>query len=95
MEVIFDFRQIQSMEEFYDQAVDKLHLPDYFGRNLDALYDMLTGHIDIPVTIQFLHLTPSQLPIFEKLLSTMKDAAIRTEGLTFTTLITPASPKVE
>lgn len=93
--MIFDFRQIQTMEEFYDQAVDKLHLPDYFGRNLDALYDMLTGHIGTPVTIQFLHLSQSQLSIFENLFTTIKDAATHTDGLTFTTLITPASPNVE
>lgn len=89
MEVIFDFRQIESMEKFYDEAVQKLHLPDYFGRNLDALYDMLTGHIHLPVTIQFFHLSPSQLPVFEGLLSTMKDAAANTEGFTFTSLISP------
>lgn len=41
--IIIDFNKIKSVDEFYDRAEEVLGLPDYFGRNLDALYDELTS----------------------------------------------------
>ncbi len=35
-------RELASRNAFYDFLSVKLALPDYFGRNLDALYDVLT-----------------------------------------------------
>lgn len=32
---------------------DKLGLPEYYGKNLDALWDCLTGWIDLPLTIEW------------------------------------------
>lgn len=36
--------------EFYDALAAALHLPDYFGRNLDALWDVLTD-LDGPTAL--------------------------------------------
>ena len=46
MEVTIDCRQIHSQEDFHDAMASKLRLPDFYGENLDALYDCLTsiGH---------------------------------------------------
>jgi RNAse (barnase) inhibitor barstar len=36
-----DGTRIRSREEFYDAVAAALSFPDWFGRNLDALYDCL------------------------------------------------------
>ena len=40
--VIIDGEHLYSTEDFYDVLSVTLSFPEYFGRNLDALYDMLT-----------------------------------------------------
>lgn len=42
---------IHTLEDVYDQFSTQLALPDYFGRNLDALYDVLTGDVKGPLQI--------------------------------------------
>ncbi len=44
-------RKIHSLEEFYDVISQKLSLPEHFGRNLDALWDVLTTDVKGPVEI--------------------------------------------
>ncbi|HPI54933.1 MAG TPA: barstar family protein [Chitinophagaceae bacterium] len=52
-----DGRHIQSMDDFYDQLQDALSLPDYFGRNLDALFDILSDLSWIEQQFTFLIIT--------------------------------------
>ena len=44
MEKVFyiDLRSIATKEELHGLLAKELPLPDYYGRNLDALYDILT-----------------------------------------------------
>lgn len=42
---------IQSLSDFYDEITRLLSLPGYFGRNLDALADVLTTDIQGPFEI--------------------------------------------
>jgi len=44
-------KSIHSLDEFYDEIGKKLCLPDYFGRNLDALWDTLTTDVKGPVEL--------------------------------------------
>jgi len=44
-------RQIRSLEAFYDEVTRQLALPAYFGRNLDALWDVLTTDIAGPIEV--------------------------------------------
>ena len=37
--------------EFYDVIQKKMELPEWFGKNPAALWDMLTGWIDLPCEI--------------------------------------------
>lgn len=74
-EVIFDFDRIGTEEDFYKTAVKLLELPDHFGKNLDALYDVLTGAIALPVTIRFLDLSLGQLERFSEIIAVFEDAA--------------------
>lgn len=51
--VIFYREEFNWAEEFYSLIKRKLLLPNWFGNNLDALLDMLTGFIETPITIEF------------------------------------------
>jgi ribonuclease inhibitor len=44
-------RSIRSLGEFYGEIAKKLRLPEHFGRNLDALWDVLTTDIKGPVEL--------------------------------------------
>ena len=54
--VIINFKKVTDRESFYDLIEKKLAPPDYFGRNLDALHDVLT---EMSITLEvrsFAHL---------------------------------------
>lgn len=41
-------------EEYYDLIQKKFNLPNWFGKNADALWDMLTGFIETPCEIDLI-----------------------------------------
>ena len=71
--IYIDFSEIGDMEDFYAQLKEKIELPEYFGDNLDALYDCISGDLDMPLHIEFVNMTVEQLEIFEDLLVTLED----------------------
>ena len=75
----FDFRQIRTNDDFYNQLKLKIELPDYFGDNLDALYDILTGYLKLPLKFIFINLTINQLETLSDLFSTLDDAENTTD----------------
>lgn len=81
--VYIDFTDLGDYEDFYTQLKEKLTLPEYFGDNLDALYDSLTGFAETPLHLEFVNLSVDQLETFEDLLTTIEDAEEEVEGLTF------------
>lgn len=40
--VILDGQKMLNRRAVHDHLAEQLHLPEYYGRNLDALYDLLT-----------------------------------------------------
>jgi ribonuclease inhibitor len=44
-------KSISSLDEFYGEIAKKLRFPEHFGRNLDALWDVLTTDIKGPVEL--------------------------------------------
>ncbi len=44
-------RKIRSLEEFYDAISTRLSFPAHFGRNLDALWDVLMTDVKGPIEI--------------------------------------------
>ena len=78
-----DFQNIGDYEDFYEQLKSKLELPDYFGDNLDALYDVISGELEMPLHIEFVNMSVDQLETFEDLLTTLEDAEDEVEGFTF------------
>ena len=47
---LIDLSSVTTKEELFDKIEDGLDLPVYFGRNLDALHDMLS-HSDMVLEI--------------------------------------------
>lgn len=83
MEIYIDFLEIGDYEDFYTQLKEKLPLPEYFGNNLDALYDVITGESEMPLHIEFVNMSVEQLEIFEDLLTTLEDAEDEVEDFSF------------
>jgi ribonuclease inhibitor len=44
-------KSIHSLDEFYGEIAKKLRVPEHFGRNLDALWDVLTTDIKGPLEL--------------------------------------------
>ena len=82
-EVYIDFLEIGDQEDFYTQLKQKLTLPEYFGDNLDALHDVISGDLEMPLHIEFVNMSVDQLETFEDLLTTLEDAEDEVEGFTF------------
>ncbi len=74
-QVKFDFERIGTADDFYLVAGRELGLPEHFGKNLDALWDSLTGDMALPLHVQFIHLSMTQLETFEKIISLFEEAA--------------------
>ena len=82
-EIYIDFVNIGDYEDFYEQLKSKLELPDYFGDNLDALYDVISGELEMPLHIEFVNMSVDQLETFEDLLTTLEDVEEEVEHFTF------------
>lgn len=53
-EITLDGLELQSMEEVHDLFAQALNLLEWYGRNLDALFDCLTDARE-PVAVRLLH----------------------------------------
>jgi barstar family protein ribonuclease (barnase) inhibitor len=81
--IYIDFSEIGDEEDFFAQLREKLSLPEHFGNNLDALYDTITGDLEMPLRIEFVNMNVEQLEHFEDLLTTLEDAEDEAEGFSF------------
>ncbi len=57
--------QVGTIEQFYDSLEKQLNLPTHFGRNLDALWDVLTTDVAGPVEIVWEHAGKSKASMGE------------------------------
>jgi ribonuclease inhibitor len=46
---------IRSLDDLYDRISTRLDLPEHFGRNLDALWDVLSTDVEGPFEIIWRH----------------------------------------
>ena len=77
MNVILDGLLIESEDDFHDVITKELDLPIWYGRNLDALWDVLTGMVERPVNLVWLNSEISRLRLsrYEKIIDLFKDVA--------------------
>lgn len=53
-------RMVSSLDDLYDQISSRLGLPEHFGRNLDALWDVLSADVEGPFEIVWKHAEDSK-----------------------------------
>ena len=82
-EILIDFLNIGDYEDFYEQLKSKVELPEHFGDNLDALSDVISGSLELPLHIEFVNMSVDQLETFEDLLATLEDVEEEVEDFTF------------
>jgi ribonuclease inhibitor len=51
MNVILEGEKLKNIEDFHKEISKLLEFPDYYGNNLDALWDCLTSWIEPPITL--------------------------------------------
>lgn len=74
-----DAQKMDGRKAAHAYLKEALHFPDYYGNNLDALFDCLT---DLPETqVQFIN-TEDAPEYFQKVLRVFRDAAKRNPQLT-------------
>lgn len=78
-----DFTDIGDQEDFFESLKQNLNLPDFFGDNLDALSDVISGDLELPLHLEFVNMSVDQLETFEDLLETLEDADEEVEGFSF------------
>lgn len=71
-----------SYNDIHDWLADKLDLPTTYGRNLDALWDCLTGYIGLPLTILWINDTNSTTD-YSALIELFEEAANEQLELSF------------
>lgn len=89
MTVTIDFYTMQDRKDFYRALSLAMDLPEYFGENLDALYDFITGDAELPLNLHFVNMNFSQLEIFENLIELLEDLEDTLEDFHFKYSITP------
>ncbi|WP_432720238.1 barstar family protein [Jeongeupia wiesaeckerbachi] len=76
---------IHSMDDVYAQLGRQLPLPDHFGRNLDALFDLLTVDVEGPLTLNWPDADDARAHLGTErhaaLLATLRDAADERDDL--------------
>ncbi len=78
MKYILDLSDVTDRDELYDAIEDQLPVPNYFGRNLDALYDDLSevgDNWDLVVK-NYEEFADSDPQYFKKFKHTLKDLMV-------------------
>lgn len=81
--VTIDFSEIHDYESFYKVLKEKLILPATFGDNLDALYDVVNGGLEMPFHLRFTNFGFDEQIRFSSLMKVLATAEKETEGFRF------------
>jgi ribonuclease inhibitor len=88
-EVIFDSAKIETVDELHTAIAKILKFPAHYGKNLDALYDCLSGELKLPVRFVWKNysITESRLGNdVEAVLQTMIDFSSEEDGFALVVL---------
>lgn len=75
MKIILDGNKINSEDDFHLEISNQLKLPSWYGRNLDALWDVLTGMVGRPLDIEWINFYKSNISSdrLDKILHLLQD----------------------
>ena len=76
MKYVLDARKMQTQEETHEYLKKMLEFPEYYGGNLDALYDCLSDMEDVEIEIQ--NLTEETIFLL-RIVNVMRAAGIKVE----------------
>lgn len=79
---VLNGRAIRSLSDFYEEISGRLSLPAHFGRNLDALWDVLSTDVEGPVEIVWQSARLSRQAMgedFEKVMKVLKEVEAERE----------------
>lgn len=79
--ITLDCRMLAKRREAHEYLAEKLDFPEYYGKNLDALYDCLSG---VKGEIVFLHADEIDVSYAKKILRVFEDAQKTYHGLVIT-----------
>ena len=82
-----DAAALSGLDQVHDQLAADLGFPGYYGRNLDALWDVLTGELEGPARIEIEAAAAGRArlgPDFDRLLEVLKEAAMESDNLKLT-----------
>jgi ribonuclease inhibitor len=85
-QVILDGKTLRTKDDLHRTLKTKLELPENYGNNLDALWDCLTGYVEIPVIIKWTAFSESEKTLGEyarKVRDLFQEASQEIEGLKF------------
>ena len=94
MEILLDGREIRTESDFHnliDETARRAGFPCY-GRNLDALWDILTGILPPPLKVHWVHSDLSRAalgPRFDELLDVFRDAEVELGSAEFQLRVQP------
>ncbi|MEW4369089.1 barstar family protein [Paenibacillus kandeliae] len=58
--VTINGEEFATTQELHEQLQEKLELPEFYGANLDALWDCLTGMIELPLELYWVNYAVSE-----------------------------------
>ena len=75
MEIIIDGLKIKSEDDFHHIIAKEMSLPDWYGKNLDALWDVLTGMAIRPLKITWINSKQSEkiLGRYKEIINLLKE----------------------
>ena len=77
---VLDFSKCQYLGEIHQIIQQELELPEWYGQNLDALWDSITGIMHVPVDITIIYKPETQkseelVSEISKIINVFKEAA--------------------
>lgn len=82
MKIRIDGLNIKNKNDFYKKIGEQIDLPDYFGRNLDALYDIFTERDPSTIEVEFINYEQLEEALGSRFLHQFKrmlqDAGVKT-----------------
>ena len=76
--IVLDAKKMVRKKETHEYLQEMLALPEYYGKNLDALYDCLT---EMGPEVFFFENADEGSDYFKKVLRVFKDAARENDGI--------------